>query len=320
MKHLYIKNKLGFGNKVFDVIYAIYLHNFYNHNTKDPVVKIHLVFIKSSHDTVSDPTVIQIFPNLDKKIDFISEENYYKIQDIKLIEVKNIDDLPSYEDLPTHTKLYHLFEYAYKMYESFSDADRSLFDINKEVITDDSIFDIIKNRYAIIHIRYGDRVKYTLNYQFRKQNNKRYNEFIMYTPLYFAKMIKKFIKKNVKIVILSDSFNVVRHLIVNKYFKNHPEITNNLILYDSKDWINSFYLLCNASYIALSPSTFSFAGAYLNKSDAECYLLLYHRNSNNILPEYKSLSKKWKVFTDAKYSKYILNYNIKMLKKINRLM
>lgn len=206
------------------------------------------------------------------------------------------------------------------MYKSFSDADKSLFEINKKVITDENIFNIIKNKYAVIHIRYGDRVKYTLSYESRKRDNKPYNEFIMYTPLYFAKMIKKFIKKNVKIVILSDSFNVVRHLIINKYFKNHPEITDNLLLYDSKDWINSFYLLCNASYIALSPSTFSFAGAYLNKLDAECYLLLYHQHADNILPEYKSLSEKWNVFTNAKYSNYILNYNIKMLKKINRLM
>ena len=77
IKHIYIKNKAGFGNKVFDLIFAIYLYNLYN--KKDNNCIIHYVLKKSSHDKYNDPKLYTIFPNSKTKINFITEKQYKSI-------------------------------------------------------------------------------------------------------------------------------------------------------------------------------------------------------------------------------------------------
>ena len=110
------------------------------------------------------------------------------------------------------------------------------------------------------------------------------------------------------IYIITDSVNIVKHFIMNQSnFNNNSRI----VFLDKMTWWDSFYLLYYASNIVLSSSTFCFAGAYFNKKNAKCDLLLYHHDetSPTIAPEEYALSPSWKISKDKNY---ILNYNPKI--------
>ena len=110
------------------------------------------------------------------------------------------------------------------------------------------------------------------------------------------------------IYIITDSANIVKQFIMHqKNFKNNSRI----VLLDKMTWWDSFYLLYYATNIILSSSTFCFAGAYFNKKNAKCELLLYHHDetSPTIASEEYALSPYWKIINDRKY---ILNYNPKI--------
>ena len=87
IKHIYIKNNAGFGNKVFDLIFALYLYNLYNKNTNTNKCVIHYVLCKSLHDKLNDPKLYSIFPKSKNKINFITENQYKSIKTkIKIIQ------------------------------------------------------------------------------------------------------------------------------------------------------------------------------------------------------------------------------------------
>ena len=117
---------------------------------------------------------------------------------------------------------------------------------------------------------------------------------------------------NKKIIILSDSFDIINEFIINKVddFKNNP----NIILMDAH-WLDSFYLFYNASNIVMSCSTFSMAGAYFNtKPHVNVYLNLYHEDmTKKIIPEEYSVSPKW-IITHKR--EYILNYDVELINEI----
>ena len=81
------------------------------------------------------------------------------------------------------------------------------------------------------------------------------------------------------------------------------------------NWLNSFYLFYKASYIVLSCSTFSMAGAYFNPN-AKCYIVLYRDNDIHKPREEFAISPNMIIFNDKKYRKYILNYNKKLLEEM----
>ena len=83
IKYIYIKNNAGFGNKVYDLIFAIYLYNLYN-TKKSPSsftnkCIINYVLSKSRHENINDPTLDRLFPNTKSKINFIYEKTYQNI-------------------------------------------------------------------------------------------------------------------------------------------------------------------------------------------------------------------------------------------------
>ena len=144
-KHIYIKNKAGFGNKVFDLIFAIYLYNLYN-LSKHIKCKIHYVLVKSKHDKPRDPTLNLIFPNSNTKINYITEREYENISYNKSIKINKLfnDNLllqdlktfPKYEDLHQYNKFDNNFRLVYEMYKTFSNSDKTIFkNINNSLIT-----------------------------------------------------------------------------------------------------------------------------------------------------------------------------------------
>ena len=123
-------------------------------------------------------------------------------------------------------------------------------------------------------------------------------------------MIKILLKSTNTIYIITDSFNIVNKFIYS-YFNNNK----NIILLDI-DWINSFYLLLNASYVVMSSnSTFSYAAGFFNDK-ATYYLLEKKKNIFRVTQEEYAISPKWNII---KYNeKYVLNFNqnkIKLFKK-----
>jgi len=334
VKHIYIKNNAGFGNKVFDLIFAIYLYNLYNKNTNTNTNKfvIHYVLCKSSHDKLNDPKLYSIFPKSKSKINFITENEYKYINNknkiLQLKELQNLKSFPKYEELSLYNKIDNNFRLVYEMYKTFSQTDKDIFtNINKNILSDkNKLYKITSKPYSLVHIRYGDKLYY-LSKNINKPdidiktlvsknyNNNPIDQFILYTPKYYIDKINELLDKTpipMNIYIITDSANIVKEFIM-----SHTNLKNNsrIVLLDKMTWWDSFYLLYYASNIILSNSTFCFAGAYFNKKKAECDLLLYHhnKNSSNIAPEEYAISPYWNILSDRKY---ILNYNPKLAYEI----
>jgi hypothetical protein len=334
IKHIYIKNDAGFGNKVFDLIFAIYLYNLYNKNNNKCI--INYVLIKSLHEKNNDPKLYNIFSKSKTKINFITENQYkfinnkhkllllsQNMQDMKYI--LNIKKLPKYEDLSQYNEIINNFKLVYQMYKTFSQDDKDIFTMNTKILTNKSILNkIISKPYSLVHIRYGDKLYYLskiinkpdidISTLLNKENkNNHLDQFILYTPEYYIDKINELLEttpNNMNIYIITDSANIVKEFIMNnstQSFMTNPRV----VLLDTITWWDSFYLLYYASNIILSSSTFCFTGAYFNKKNAKCELLLYHHNkySSNIEPSEYSISPYWKIVSDRKY---ILNYNVKL--------
>lgn len=355
IKHIYIKNKAGFGNKVFDLIFAIYLYNLYNHQNKK--CKIHYVLVKSLHDKPRDPTLNTIFPKSNTKINYITEREYENItynRSIKINKLYNdnplLQDLktfPKYEDLHHYNKIDNNFRLVYDMYKTFSDTDKAIFKtINNSLITQTDrlklskvsnvknkktkssktskslktyksytsklnintiLTNITKIDYVAIHIRYGDKF-----YMLLKDINKpSFDDFLIYTPEYYIDMIKKYLtmNMNMKIIILTDSIQLVKEFIINNNELKNYENYKNIILLDTH-WITSFYILLHSKEMVMSCSTFSMCASYFNET-AKCHIVLYHDDhddnvkKNHMAEEY-AIAPNW-IISHNKH--YILNYN-----------
>ena len=341
VKNIYLYMQAGFGNKIFYLIFAIYLYNLYNKSESQ--CKITIFFSQSGHETSNDIKIDKIFSKSKSKISFIYPKQYVynqlNLPSLKTINLfkslKSLNDLPNFKELSQHTLLkddFLIFRYAYEMYKSFSKEDKEIFNIDKKLITDTKVLNITKsnNKYAVIHIRYGDKLNTTKKYI---ETDKEFRDiFLLYTPQYYIDMIHNIFDEekdkdnNIKIIILSDSFDIVKKFIINNRNNNNnfSDIEmKNIVLLDT-NWLNSFYLFYNASYIVMSCSTFSMAGAYFNHNNnhnnkTKSYLLLYRENENEKhkylhkpYEEY-AISPKWTIFNNKKYKKYILNYDYKLI-------
>ena len=345
IKHIYIKNKAGFGNKVFDLIFSIYLYNLYNHQNKK--CNIYYVLVKSHHDKPRDPTLNTIFPKSNSKINYITEREYENItynSSIKINKLYNdnplLQDLktfPKYEDLEHYNKIDNNFRLVYEMYKTFSNSDKSIFkNINNTLITQTDrlklsrvsnkknkkskstsskshtsktnintiLTNITKIEYVALHIRYGDKFYYLL----KDIDTPNYDMFLLYTPEYYIDMIKKYLNTTMKIIILTDSIQLVKEFIMNNTeLKNQKNNNNyeNIILLDTH-WITSFYILLHAKEIVMSCSTFSMCASYFNEN-AKCHIVLYHddHQKKHMAEEY-AIASNWVISHDKHY---ILNYN-----------
>ena len=307
-KIIYIKNNAGFGNKVFDLIFAVYLYNLYNQNSNK--CKIYYVLVKSQHENEGDPTLDNIFLNSNTKINYITEQDYTKIsKDNAIIMHKLYNDnpllqdlktFPKYEDLEYHTKIDNNFRLVYEMYKTFSNDDKILFSINTELfnegstlITEDKKINI-DSEYAIVHIRYGDKLLS--------------NEFITYTPEYYIDNITILQRVNpkMKIYIITDSIKIVNNFILNE--KSNPRFNENVEILNIH-WLYAFYLIYYAKYIIMSLSTFCIAGSYFNEKKPLCKILIPPLGSlkYKIQPEQYAMSPEWKISNNI--DKYMLNSN-----------
>ena len=361
-KYIYIINQAGFGNKIYDLIFAIYLYNLYNTKNnvnyeniyKTPIkCIINYVLIKSNHQKNNDPTINNIFPNSKYKINYISDVTYKLLtnnQNIKFSHIENtekyqstndtndtntkkilesLDTFPKYEELSQHTIMTNNFKLVYEMYKTFSQKDKDIFlNINKNILTDKTTLNNITSQsYSLVHIRYGDKLYYLSQYinkpdidiskllDVKKDKSTSIDQFLLYTPEYYINKINELLEttnENMKIYIITDSANIVRQFIMNNpSIKDNNKTNNRIVFLDKLTWWDSFYLFYYASNIILSNSTFCFAGAYFNKKNAKCEMVIYHHNQNsfNIADEEYAISPEWKITNERKY---VLNYTPKI--------
>ena len=86
IKNVFVRNGDGFGNKVFGLIFTVYLYNLYNKNENK--CKIYYVLSESKHEKKFDPKLYNIFTEAKKKIIFLNDNQYYKINHNPNIKIK----------------------------------------------------------------------------------------------------------------------------------------------------------------------------------------------------------------------------------------
>ena len=315
-KHIFIFCASGFGNKVFYLIIALYLYNLYKGR-----VQINFMTNKSKlHDKEDETPLYKIFPKSMKKINyyfilprefvfFTQKYNIKKLDDVMNVdEFYELNELPTYDQLPKFVSIPHIYNLAYKMYASFNNEDKSIFNISPNLITDKNILNIARSNYSLFQVRYSDK----LHLAQELIDTRSFDYFLIYTPEYYIEKINEILKKkpNEKIIIISDTIEVVNEFIVKNNFENNK----NVQVLDT-NWLNAFYLFYYANNIVMSRSTYGMSGAYFNKKNAEVNLVMFHSKNKNIkvpMEEY-AISPKWKISYD---NKYILNYNPQKLKQI----
>ena len=326
-KQIYIHNNNTFGDKVFNLIYGIYLYNLYK-----GLCKINYIIEISKNTKENEKTLDIVFPESKNKINYIKYENlshYNKITLNKIInnsskKYNSLKDFPKYENLNDINNFNDCFNLTYKMYQTFTIDDINIFqNINKSLITNQNIYLYQTIDYALIDIRYGNKIMCNKT----KDDKCRVldDTFILYTPEYYIDMMRM-INPELLIIIITDSKEIIIEYILRKYYNK-----NNFVFIDSND-INGFYLYYNAKSIIMNVSTFSMAGSYFNKYSNKnnnssnknnnsnnsnynninnniYYLFYRNKSSPNSLPEENAISDKWHIIKDKHY---ILNYNNSM--------
>ena len=322
----------GFGNKVFSLIYGLYLYNHYG--GKDKCI-IYCALGTSKHEKQDDPYTDEIFIKLfNEKITYLDYKNYTQLKNFKKLnnlnhlvnsnKINNLNKLPKYTDL--HLNKYNdfgdLYNLTYEMYKTFTLLEKSLFKFDNEFIKhkiDNKIITIVNNYnkhpYAIIHVRYGDKLEITYYDKIVG-----YDTFIIYTPQYYIDKINMLIKEHpeLTIYIISDSDIIVKEFILKAGHFDNDEYKNKIFLLEGLKWWNSYYLLYKASYIIMSVSTFCFSGSYFNDNPKlKCDLSIYHLDGKFAIPDEYATSPKWNVRINNKEDKkYILNYNPKEIYRL----
>ncbi len=314
-RFILIQQYTGFGNKIFNCIVAIYLKYKFNYT-------IYYVNTKSAHEKKGDPLITDIFPQLDKEFEIIDDNSGDYIQYLlkrknTRVKTNSLDNLSEYfikdQMILSPTTLYNL---VFDMYDKFTTEQKKIFEINKNLITHD-IISYAETNYATIHIRYGDKLELAI----RKNNNENFKEgfnfmtFPIYTPEYYYEQIKIIKKLKIPIIILTDSYYVIKHFLMDKYnLSNDPDI-----FFPNISFLDSFYLLLYSQYTVMSHSTFSYSAFLLsqnlvkNKSRVYTFCLIdeYYNKYN---PADLFISNKWTIYKDKKY---ILNLNQEKVIEMN---
>ena len=348
-KQIYIYNSSDFGNKVFTLIYGVYLYNLYKGEckinyviNKSKYTKTNIQYnkydnynyidndnnyinndnyIDNDNDTENfDKNLDIIFPESQNKINFIKYNDlshYNKVIINKILRSNNkiyekTNQLPNYEDLDIDTFFYDCYQLIYEMYSTFNEEDKHIFyKFNENIITDNRVFNIKQLDYIILDIRYGNKLNITKdNINDNKEN---INEYIMCSPEYYYNMMHKycnFQKDIYYLVIITDSPDIIKHYIANKY-----QNKNNFIIFNS-EWFNTFFLFYYAKVIILSNSTLSLAGALFNKDSTNILLVDDDFiNNKNRSPELQNLPDKWIINHNKQY---ILNYNRDLILEMSK--
>ena len=303
-KYILINLNTGFGNKVNDVFISLFIKDKYGYD-------VYFVLNQSKHNKLNDPKVSEVFPLLKNEIHFIKNDNLnkYKVQIELQPDLKELPNLLNYNTISLNTwKLYPSIQYIYK---NISHKYNNLFSFNMSIIKNNSFKNYILNdTYGVIHIRYGDKLRYGC-----KSLSKNIYQYLLNTPEYYYQQINylKSINSDMPIFILTDSFPLVKKFIIEHY---HLENDKKIIFTDIP-FVYSYFLLLNTSYFVLSNSTFAYT-AYMLSTKYKLAIF-----SSLPLNECKRIGVSDPFILDSNKKnimiydkKYILNYNQKLLYKM----
>ena len=186
----FLKISEGFGNKILNLIIGLYIKSINN-------AEFNTIIIKSKHETNIDKNIIEIFPKIK---DFVKiHNNWNEVEkyfegdernEINCNTIKKINDLKfNFEKVIFIKKPYFCYFYIYDIFNKLPESYKNIFEINEDLI-DNKIKILTQNDYIVVHIRYGDKLKLSLN----KDNRFIY---LMYTPDYYINMIISLLKKKI---------------------------------------------------------------------------------------------------------------------------
>lgn len=296
-----IKFTSGFGNKVFNAIIGLYIA----HITGG---KLYAYIGPAKHDKQDTYQIYEVFKDLPKYYTFISneeKEKYKNYDNKKELYCENIKSLKELKFDQTYDIIIvkswdQCYRFIYDMYNALPNEMKNVFKVNESIVSE-KIKDIVKmKKYVCVHVRYGDKLKIALS-------NLKFT-FLIYTPEFYKKIIKKFLDKQYKVYIVTDDKYITKHFILNELNDPNVEILN------TPSW-DDYYLLSHSQYNVLSISTFSISASLINKNLKDVYIV---KRPNEIkkyaIPEEELIDKfPWtKIYNE----KYILNFDSVLMKKM----
>ena len=309
----FLKISQGFGNKLCNVLIGLFF-KYINNAT------FYTLILNSEHDKDGDNSIIEIFPEIK---DYMIIFNNWNEVDQKFNKIKSKDIwCKSYFDInnfkfASNSKTIHFirggvgcYKHIFDIYNNLPLEYKNLIRINEKLISN-KIINITNKDYIAVHIRYGDKLKISLNI-LNPFNNKLKNQYtyIIYTPEFYIKIIKYFLKKKLKIYILTDDVKIVEYFIMRK-------INNKNVILLDLPFLESFYILSKSKFNILSTSTFSFLATLINKKLKKAYIVQRPLDIKNYsIPDEFMLKDENKKIKKLKNKKYILNYNIDLMKQM----
>lgn len=260
------KNGQGFGNKVLDLIFAVYLYNYYR-----GACAIKYVMMDSKHERAADPRIDSLFPLARRKVQFVSLE-HFRAFDVDKIYDYRFGRLPAARALGAHTRIENHFQDAYKMWATLSRADQRAFtDFRPGAPAAAPPRD-----YAVVHVRYGDKLADRAN-------------FALFTPEYYRARVRAYRAAGLDVVVITDTPRAVARLVM-------PEFAGDgRVAASDRRWDSDFQLMLGAKRIAMSASSFSICASYLNPG-ARCDIDLFMPAP----PETLAAAPNWVITRDPK--------------------
>ena len=309
-KQIFLRNRGELGDKIFDLIYGIYL--FKKYKGKCIITYVDYEYPHATSYAKGLPESKILFPKAIAKLNYMTPEQYETLQPILGVYAKvevcfhTLAHIPTYTELGYFTRICKRYQYTYDMFKTFTSKDRALFDLDTSLINNKSIIKLTSQKYAVVFVSYGQHLSQSLSV------NTGYDIFLTSTPQFYIDMIEMLLikEKNLQIFVCTDTLPVVKKFIM-PFVAEHKSVK----LIDLKP-VDAYYLMLHASYIIMSSYSICYSAAYLNKKKPECHLALYRTpTSQNIHthPNEYALMPGWIVHSKEKY---ILNYDRPLVEKM----
>lgn len=298
-----IKFTSGFGNKVFNAIIGLYI----SHITGG---KLYGHIVSGKHDKQDTYQIYEVFKELTKFYTFISKDEKEAFKSFNNKKELYCEDIRSLKELDFGQKYDVIivkswspcYKFIYEMYNELPNEMKNVLHVDESIVSQ-KVKDIVKNeKYVCIHARYGDKLKISLY-------NSRFT-FLIYTPEFYKKIIKKFLHKQYKVYIVTDDKAIAEHYIKDKLNDPNVEILN------TPSW-DDYYLLSQSRYNILSISTFSISASLINKNLKGAFIVKRPNEiKNDAIPEEELIDKfPW---TKIYNKKYILNFDVNLMRQMSR--
>jgi hypothetical protein len=190
------------------------------------------------------------------------------------------------------------YRWIVEMYKEIKEM--GIFKIDEGIMSE-RVREIVRERYMVIHIRYGDKLRLACGGE---------NMWLLYTPEYYKEIIER-CKGKIKIYIITDDVKIVKRYVMGGEEKEGVEILE-------EPWWGAYYCITRARYVTMSISTFSITGVMINEEMKSGYVITRPKDKglkNNKRIEEEDMIDKMNI-TKINNRKYILNYNKELMERM----